>query len=84
MLRCLPPSAGRALCCPVPHAPQVTTPDDMSVAERFLEEAAAAARTAGSPGALRGPLCSCVLVMRLLCSAWRGICGAGAVQRVPS
>lgn len=30
---------------------QVTTPDDMSVAERFLEEATAAARAASSPGA---------------------------------
>lgn len=39
-----PPSCTALLYC------QVTTPDDMSVAERFLEEAAATARAAGTPG----------------------------------
>lgn len=49
-----------ALSCPGPHhltyppTLQVTTPDDMSVAGRFLEEAAAAAR--GAQAAAADPL----------------------------
>jgi hypothetical protein len=37
---------------PSRRLPQVTTPDDMSVAERFLEEAALAARPAPTPDPL--------------------------------
>lgn len=46
---------------------QVTTPDDMSVAERFLEEAAAAARAAGLPGAPPLPSRLCCLPRPLPC-----------------
>ena len=53
-----PPALQHAL-----RALQVTTPDDMSVAERFLEEAAAAARAAGLSGAPPPPSCACTAAL---------------------